>query len=248
MPSIEWQRRWVDELNARFSGKLPYYGAHWGDPDPRMAFPRPIGAILPESWLAGMLRKDSIRNFLEKRARYEYNESLYHVLTDYLRPHITPDTVLVEIGPGGGRWTRYMLKAKHLYLVDINEEFFDYLGKRFAGSAHKFTYHKPDGYDLKCTGDNEADFVFSFGTFVHVEPEGIQAYLAEIARVLKPGCKSVVQYADKTKEKGQERTGFSDMTPEKMEGFIAAQPGLEMLEHNTELLNHSSVMLLQKSG
>jgi hypothetical protein len=91
--------------------------------------------------------------------------------------------------------------------------------------------------------------VFSFGTFVHIEPEGIDEYLGEIQRVLKPGANATLQYADRTKPyfKGGRNgwDGFSDMSGPKMEGMLAAR-GLEIVEHDQSLLKHSNVVVFRK--
>jgi len=52
----------------------------------------------------------------------EVNEPLRYVRNHFLTPYIAPSTTLVEIGPGGGRWTRYMLTAKRIYAVDYHQE------------------------------------------------------------------------------------------------------------------------------
>jgi cyclopropane fatty-acyl-phospholipid synthase-like methyltransferase len=91
------------------------------------------------------------------------------------------------------------------------------------------------------------DFVFSYGTFVHIDPEGIHAYLMEIARVLKPGGKVVIQYANKEKPVAQQNAGFSDMIPAKMETIVSTIPALAWVEHNTAITEHSSIAVLKKS-
>ena len=36
----------------------------------------------------------------------------------YVLPYVNGDQYAVEIGPGGGRWTRYLLGFRKLYVVD----------------------------------------------------------------------------------------------------------------------------------
>jgi hypothetical protein len=72
--------------------------------------------------------------------------------------------------------------------------------------------------------------------------------MREIARVLKPGGHATLQYADKTKKLAQNKPGFSDMTPAKMEGFVKELPGMEIIKHDTGLLLHSSVVMLRKKS
>lgn len=41
--------------------------------------------------------------------------ALRWVRDHYLSPYVTPDHTAVEIGPGGGRWTQYLLGFGRLY-------------------------------------------------------------------------------------------------------------------------------------
>ncbi len=43
-------------------------------------------------------------------------------------------------------------------------------------------------------GDTEFDLAFLFSVFTHMLPDGVERYLAEIARVLKPGGRTVITW------------------------------------------------------
>jgi 16S rRNA A1518/A1519 N6-dimethyltransferase RsmA/KsgA/DIM1 with predicted DNA glycosylase/AP lyase activity len=47
---------------------------------------------------------------------------LGYVRDHFLRPYLYPDATVLEIGPGGGRWTQYMLGVKKNYAVDYHTE------------------------------------------------------------------------------------------------------------------------------
>src|SRR5260221_11581224 len=51
---------------------------------------------------------------------YGYNSVLYTVFSACIRPYITPDTVVLEIGPGRGAWSKAFLHrgCAKLYAVD----------------------------------------------------------------------------------------------------------------------------------
>ena len=174
-------------------------------------------------------------------------EKLSFVIKKYISPYINPESVVLEIGPGGGRFTKYLLDAKKIILVDLCSEFFPYLSARFKDSSCKFQFYQTKGYELEGVDSYSIDFLFSFGTFVHIEPEDIYKYLKSIQRVLKSKGVLVIQYADKTKPGGKNAKGFSDMTPNKMEGFIK-DFDFKIIEHNTDLIGHSSIIVLQKKG
>src|SRR6188508_3249240 len=51
--------------------------------------------------------------------------------------------------------------------------------------AGEFTFPYPD---------NDFDLVFLFSVFTHMLPDGVERYMAEIARVLKPGGRTVITW------------------------------------------------------
>ena len=77
---------------------------------------------------------------------------------------------------------------------------------------------------------------------MHIDPDGIHSYLNEISRVLKKGKKAVIHYADKNKLLAKLNPTFSKMTAEKMENMAP----LPIVSHDTRLLSHSSIIILQK--
>lgn len=174
---------------------------------------------------------------------------LSKVVKRYLRPYVMPDAVVLEIGPGGGRWTQYLMPAREVVVVELNPAFFDYLRERFAADAAKLRFYETSGYELAGIEADTIDFAFSFGTFVHLSPPGIDEYLGEIRRVLRPGAVGSIQYADKTKPHFDDGVphsrGFSKMDAGKMEGLLAGH-GLQVVVHDTTLLNHSNIAVFRK--
>jgi cyclopropane fatty-acyl-phospholipid synthase-like methyltransferase len=90
------------------------------------------------------------------------------------------------------------------------------------------------------------DLVFTFDVFVHLEPEGIGAYLHEIERVLRPGGTAVVHYGDVRKDIAAHNPGFSRMTRAKMEELIA-ETGLRVLDHDDLIMFHSNLVALRRA-
>jgi ubiquinone/menaquinone biosynthesis C-methylase UbiE len=225
MPSVEWNKTaWTGHFrNFKSTKEIPYYGADWG--------------VLEGNWVTYFFN----RYILRKKAP----GNLSVVVKKYIRPYIDKDKTVVEIGSGGGRWTKYLLEANELVLVELNSIFFPYLKERFPGLGEKMRFYHTSGYEMEGIASDSIDFLFTFGTFVHIEPDGIFTYLAEIRRVLKQGATAVVQYADKTKRQARKLKGFSDMNSVKMEKYIR-EWNLKMKEHNTRLLNHSNISVLIK--
>jgi ubiquinone/menaquinone biosynthesis C-methylase UbiE len=101
----------------------------------------------------------------------------------------------LEIGPGHGRWTEYLApEAETVALVDINQSCLDSCRDRFRDCLN-VSYHLTDDSCLPFLAESSIDFVWSFDAFVHMEPEVVHGYLAELGRVLAPGGCAVLHHA-----------------------------------------------------
>lgn len=227
MPTAAWNTRWAKGLRRfKRSDREGHYGDHWGDPT-------------LSGWRYHWHR---LRN-----GRTQPGD-LSKVVKKYLRPYVSPDSVVMEIGPGGGRWTQFLVGAREVVLVELNTQFFRYLRKRFRKQKRKLTFYETSGYELEGIDAGSIDFVFSFGTFVHIDPDGIDEYLGEIFRVLRSGGTGTIQYADRDKpylHTVPDYAGFSDMNAPKMEALVAGR-GFEIVEHDRDLLDHSNVVVIRK--
>src|ERR1700751_1944735 len=126
----------------------------------------------------------------------ERDEPLIYVKRHFLTPYVTPRTTVLEIGPGGGRWTRYLRAARMVYAVDYHQELLDELAVNFR--ADNLVSIKNNGTDLPGVPPESIDFVFSFGVVVHLDLDLIDAYLRSFKSGLNCGRSVVLQYADKT--------------------------------------------------
>lgn len=162
------------------------------------------------------------------------------VRDNFLLPYVNPETVGIEIGPGGGRWTRYLLPCKKLFLVDCVPEVLAEAQRRFRRFKH-VEFILNGGYDFPGIPDTCATFVFSFGTFVHLEIEIIRKYLESLRRVLAPSAQVVLQYADQTKILAQRNAGFAKTKPDDIRGALLSA-GFRIFEEDTTSLWHSSLV------
>ena len=169
---------------------------------------------------------------------------LQFVKDRYVLPYVNPSHAAVEIGPGGGRWTRYLLDFRTLYAVDYHQELLDELARNFQ-RYRNIRFIKNSGTDFPGIDPETIDYVFSFGTFVHLEFALIERYLAAIRPIAKPGANIVIQYSDKTKIMAQTNRGFSDNSPDRMRTAVVAA-GYSVLEEDTTSLWHSSVIRFTK--
>lgn len=129
----------------------------------------------------------------EWNASPEWKQSL---IEDVLERWIPAGAVVLEIGPGGGRWSQVLARrASRLVLVDVSERPLQLCREQLGGDT-SVQYVLSSGSDLPGVKDGSIDAVWSFDVFVHVAPRDQAAYLAEIARVLAPGGVAVLHHAD----------------------------------------------------
>jgi len=102
--------------------------------------------------------------------------------------------VVLEIGPGAGRITKYLLDAKLLILVDVSSEFPEYCLKRFAKTNTPIVGLTTTGHLMPQIKDKMVDFVVSEGVFVHLDRETVRGYISELRRVVKPGGIVMLSY------------------------------------------------------
>lgn len=200
------------------------YGTQWGDP--RVSRARYL-----------------VDRYLRRR---KVPGDLARVERRFVRPYVPVSGVALEIGAGGGRWTQFLLRARRIVIVEHTDAFFGYLERRFGP---RFDFYLTSGDEMAGVEDESVDFVFSFGTLVHLPAPTVRAYVQETARVLRPHGVAALQYADKTKRAarrdGPEDAGFSSTTAASF-ARMAEGAGLELLDHDTRSLNHSNVAALGK--
>lgn len=157
----------------------------------------------------------------------------------FITPYVRAGRTGLEIGPGGGRWTRYLLGFDTLYAVDVHQELLDELRRTIA--ARNVVTIRNSGTDFPGVPDGSVDYVLSFGVFVHLDRPLIEDYLANLGRILRPGADVVLQYADQTKVMARNNRAFADNDPERMRAMVTAA-GFTIREEDTTSLWHSSVV------
>ncbi len=107
-----------------------------------------------------------------------------------------PTRRLLEIAPGFGRWTQFFFDhAKEIVGVDLAPRCVEACKQRFAGHAN-FSCYVNDGMTMPMIEDASVTFVFSFGSFVHMEEDVAASYIREIARVLAPSGNAFIHHSN----------------------------------------------------
>ena len=187
-------------------------------------------------WQAG----DERGEFGDQWGDPEEVDCLSDVRDRFVLPHVSAHKTALEIGSGGGRWTQYLLGFGRLYCVDLNPEMFHYLLRRFGPRPH-VGFCQTAGTDFPGIPTRSLDFVFSFGTLVHLDPPLIERYLANLSPLVRPGADVVLQYADKEKPLGASNAGFAQTTSAVMRGLLE-RSGYEVVEEDARTLPHSNVV------
>lgn len=118
----------------------------------------------------------------------------------YPRLHrFLPAKSVLEIAPGFGRWTKFLIPASSNYIgVDISQECVDACRRIFTESSIStpVSFLKNDGLSLDKVEEASCDMVFSFDSLVHCDMEIIQSYIPEILRVLTPGGVAFIHHSN----------------------------------------------------
>ena len=116
------------------------------------------------------------------------------LVNDWIMARLGLQVVALEIGAGGGRWSRTLVgQVAHAILVDGTPLFETAI--RQHADWPGFSFHvAPEGL-MPFLESGTVDYCFSFDTFVHFETPLFEQYLDEIGRVLKCGGILHLHYA-----------------------------------------------------
>jgi len=117
----------------------------------------------------------------------DWNRNAFERASRYLFSHVTPDSVVLELGPGTGRYTRHVLpRCREMILVDYSKVVCDWL-RRYLQGKGRIQIHHIDKPAFSLVPDGSVDFAFAYGVFEHIDNDETDFFLQEFFRVLKPG-------------------------------------------------------------
>ena len=103
-------------------------------------------------------------------------------------PHITSRSVVLELGPGTGRYTRHIIGVcRRMILVDYSSIVCEWLEKYLEGRG-EYELHHISGPQMPQVNDETVDFAFAHGVFEHLFLDDIFWFFEEFYRVLRPGA------------------------------------------------------------
>ncbi len=115
----------------------------------------------------------------------------------YPRLHrLLPAGRILEIAPGFGRWTKFLIPACADYLgVDLAAACVNACRTRFARASHA-RFVQNDGFSLDAVPDGSIDFVFSFDSLVHAEIDVFRTYIPQLLRKLAPSGMAFLHHSN----------------------------------------------------
>jgi len=155
------------------------------------------------SWLwsedarqAGMEVNDFVEKDHKKPALRELQKTVF--------PYISNNSIVCELGPGTGCYTRRIaerLTDGELHIVDFDEYTIDFL-KQYFKATPRMHYYVNSGSTLPLGSDACMDLVFCTSMFTGQNLTYFCAYIREFARVLKARGYAVFDYFDVAAEEG----------------------------------------------
>jgi ubiquinone/menaquinone biosynthesis C-methylase UbiE len=138
----------------------------------------------------------------------EWKQSLVQHVLD---KNVPADTHILEIGPGAGRWTDYLIpRAKTFTGLDISRECVRICAEKYnAAQDPKVDFRVTDGASLPGVEDASVDVIWSFDVFVHINRQEIEQYMAEFQRVLRPGGRVIIHHGSAAGEHGGWRSNMT---------------------------------------
>lgn len=117
--------------------------------------------------------------------------SLYPRLQKFL-----PARRILEIAPGYGRWTKFLVAACAGYLgVDLAENCIAACQARFVASPHAH-FVRNDGRSLDGVPNGSFDLIFSFDSLVHAELAVLESYVPQMIDKLLPGGVAFIHHSN----------------------------------------------------
>ena len=159
------------------------------------------------------------------------------VAEEHYLPIVAPTSVVLELGPGTGRITRFVLpRCRHMILVDYSELVCAWLPSYFEGKGSFEVHHQVDPR-LPMVADESVDTVIAHGVFEHFDTDEALWFLEEFARVLRPDGRVRLNYANIMSEGGVEFLYRYRVSPGHRNVFRFFHP--EAMDHLAQLAGFS---------
>lgn len=171
------------------------------------------GFVVSQIWLGGYCEGDPLDPFGTSSYQVPmiYKDKkinpLHICYLECIKPYINSTTMVLEIGPGQGSWTKSILSLnpKNIICLDALSAKHNYFWFH-VGHQTSITYFQITDFLLRELPDNSIDYVFSFGTFCHISPLMCYEYFKNLFPKMRKNAQAFIMYADFDKKNRFART------------------------------------------
>jgi hypothetical protein len=146
-------------------------------------------------WEGGFFVGDPLDPMFSPHGVFGYVGVYHAIYHGCIKPYVTGETTVLELGPGRGAWTRTMLGAREIWCLDAlsaeHNRFWEYVG-----DPANVRYVQVSDFSCSMLPDDAFDFLFSYDTLCHVSFDGIEAYVRNLRPKLRSGAHAFVMVAD----------------------------------------------------
>lgn len=184
-----WLQQWLDDsASALHADAAQVSDAQWAS----ALFDSVTGKPFNGHMLPAFIGEEAQRMFVGSSGVVAPKEAsrFVKVVLIQLAKHglsLSDESVAVDFGSGWGRYTRFMLKYVHpdnLYGLEVSSSMVEHCRKAF-GMAN---FLKVDTLPPCPLRSSMVDLVFGYSVFSHLAPHCADAWIAEFARITKPGA------------------------------------------------------------
>lgn len=136
------------------------------------------------------------RSLRDRVVNHEVKEKILSVIFR----STSDDYPAMEIGPGDGIWTDYLVAADPLYIVDRNQEFLDTTKAKYSELyQRRLRFYKPGNgllpdSDFSLLPQNQFRFIFAWNVFNYFPLDYTQSFLQSCFNMLRPGGNMFFSY------------------------------------------------------
>ncbi len=157
------------------------------------------------------------------------------LINDMMFKYIRRGAVVLEIGPGAGRWGEVLAPVcQRLILADISEKCLSLCQRRFETHRNVEYYLIVDD-GLGRVPEDTVDYIWSYDVFPSINPTDTDRYLADFFRILKPGGYALIHHAGSYRSEADAVRLFRSHLDARFFAHLTRKHGLEVVEQNAAL-------------
>ena len=156
------------------------------------------------------------------------------LINNMIHKYIKNNSTVLEIGPGGGRWTSILKEiSNNLILADISPKCLDICKEKFEDFKHiKYNLIEKN---LEFLDNSSIDYVWSYDVFVHINPSTIKNYILDFKRILKPNGIAIIHHSGKYSDYSNPEEGWRAFFGKDEFEKLVKENNMKIIEQNLEL-------------